>query len=189
MDPIAKKMRDSIRAELFSAHACRDFWWRVVGVGDRRQQTLDVFNDYIGFFGMCVPLFFRSYVLATTALFDDHSESITLAALLREVQEDPCSDGTPIDEIANQIAEARVVARKLYRIRNKHLAHRSIQIFSRNFYAEAGLTYDEIRGLWDQCWSIFSSLSFHVDQSSESPLQDNLDALDRVIDALREEQP
>ncbi|MGJ8634680.1 MAG: hypothetical protein ACSHX7_12255 [Luteolibacter sp.] len=69
-------------------------------------------------------------------------------------------------------------------IRNKHVAHRSKETFSRNFYKEAGLTPDSIKELWDLGWEIFGVLSYCFDKSHESLLQDNIEAFDLLLDTL-----
>ena len=154
-------------------------------MNDQRDAILAVFNNYLGFFWVCVPLFYQGYIMAITALFDKDPRSITLRSLLSEVHKNPRPTGKSLIEIEQDIAAAEVVARKLYTIRNKLLAHKSVEVFGRDFYKEASLTYDEVRYLWDQCWAIFADLSIHVDGSIEDTLQDNLAQMDNVITALK----
>lgn len=180
----AAQLRDDMRGELFIAHACRDFWWRSVGVNERRDQILQAFNAHLGYFGVSIPLFFRCYVIILMTLFDPDKRSITFRELLRALQGVPEPIGKPFDEIERDIEAAELIARKLNKIRNKHLAHRSQEIFDRNFYMETGLSHNDVKDLWDGCWAIFEALSYHVDRSLEEPLQDNVYAFDRLIDSL-----
>ncbi len=177
-------MRDSIRNDLFVAHACRDFWWRSVGLNDRREATLAVIENYVGFFWVCIPLFFQHYILVITALFDEDERSITFRNLLNMVRKNPNPNGQPIEAIESDIEASAIVARKLYKIRNKHIAHKSIEVFDQDFYKEAALSHNDVIDLWGKCWSIFEALSYHLDRSVESPLQDNPSQFDFVIDAL-----
>lgn len=179
-----EQLRDSIRFEMFFAHACRDFWHRAVSESERYEATNVVMEDHAGFFGICIPSFFKSYVLTIMALHETRDDSITLPGLLRRVRESPRTNGTPVAEIESLLAQTESVTSRLRQIRHKHIAHISIETLERDFFKEAALTYNDVINLWDQSWDIFSSLSFHIDRSRESTLQDNTYQFDRIINSL-----
>lgn len=182
-------MRDKIRNELFFTHACRDFWWRSIGANARRERIVEVFNSHSGYFGISIYAHCQCYVIGVLKLFDGNDKSITLEALLKHVRDNPNVEGVPVVEIERKLKSADLVAKRLKKIRHKYMAHLSSEILDFNFYKEAGLSHNEMNALWDQSWSIFEALSYHVDKSVETPLQDNVQVFDDLIDALASASP
>ena len=60
-----------------------------------------------------------------------------------------------------------MVGKRLYLIRSKLIAHRLDKMLTRDYYAEAALSPDELRDLLQASQAIFTDLSYHLDHTRE----------------------
>jgi AbiU2 len=132
-----------VRARIFY-----DLWWFYENE-DTRSKIIGTLNEYSEFFRFDVHAHFVAYTVYIAALFERRSDTVNLAALVREAER----LGThPRDTIAGThkpLAQARPLSSKVAVLRSNLFAHRNTSLSYAAAFGRASVSPDELRELTD----------------------------------------
>lgn len=161
---IDKTFADDIRTTLLHARLCHQAWWVFTGSHPQRDAILEVYNRYLHFFEAVRPALFTTFVVKLASLFGTRSDEISLKML----------EGSQSDAAFNDLWDR---GRRLHKYRSKVIAHRDIDVLSKDFAKDTGFTYntlkailDDTSALFDRCAATFSFESTFTFSSDEDLL-------------------
>lgn len=161
-EDITKEMFDDLQSTLVHARDCYEIWWAFVGERPDRDQFLDTARPYESFFHPISISCFCTFFAKFTSIFDEDSRSVSLKSYCERVSNLPRNPrGRVFGDIEEGIDLLWPDGRKLYRVRNKIIAHRNRENFRRHFLAETGYTPSHIREFLDTSIGLISDLCIH----------------------------
>lgn len=135
---------DDIRDTLTQSRLCHEGWRIFEFDHPERDQIVDVFNRYAGFFATVAPALFTTFAVKLCSLFGERPDEISLK-LIPEVDQDPAFAG---------IWQRR---RQFYLYRNKFIAHRDRVQVLEGFPNPHGLNYDGLHQLLDDTCDLYDA--------------------------------
>ena len=135
---------DDLRETLSHAKACLEAWWIAEGDDDPslHAKLQLAHGRYLHYFEIIQPALFITFVTKLTSAFDDDPTSISLKIL-------------PDYEAFPEFASLWDRGRRIYKYRNKVIAHRDRQVPIRNFAQETGYTYNNLRTIMNDTCRLF----------------------------------
>jgi hypothetical protein len=164
---LATKIREDIRDSLRLAGYSREIWWLMISDDPDREQFLQGRNRFSDFFEPTMVAHYVNFVITLASLYDTSEDAFSLDRLFKLLAPNQSKKGRPFQEIAAALEAASVVGKRLYLIRSKLIAHRLDKMLTRDYYAEAALSPDELRDLLQASQAIFTDLSYHLDHTRE----------------------
>ncbi|MEY2584431.1 MAG: hypothetical protein QOD80_457 [Verrucomicrobiota bacterium] len=141
-----KTHADDIRTTLLHARLCHQAWWVFTGAHPQRDAILAVYNRYLHFFEAVRPALFSTFIVKLASLFGTRSDEITLKML-------PGSEDDPA------FAALWERGRRLHRYRSKVIAHRDVEVLSKDFAKDTGFTYDSLKAILEDTYALFDRLA------------------------------
>ena len=139
-------MIDDIVKTLQHAKSCHEAWRFLFGENPNRTQVLNFRKKYFSLFETIRPALYTTFVVKLSSIFDEDSNSISLKTLVREIEKSTNAifkaDSIDFDDLWKR-------GRKLYKYRNKVIAHREKNILTKNFAKETGFKYDDLKAILD----------------------------------------
>lgn len=137
----------ALRKTVVQAKLNYGIWW-IYKSEETRSQYVDVLNRYPLFFQTSLHAHFVALVIALYRLYETRSDTYDFYQLLRLLdREDNCDKGELAKIKARYQLEALPLWRKICPLRNKVVAHLTIEKEVGEVFSQANITYDEIAGL------------------------------------------
>ena len=128
------------------AKSCHEAWWFLFDSNPNRSQILNITKKYYSFFETVRPALYTTFVVKLASIFDEDSKSISLKALVEEIEMKTNiifrSKSIDFDDLWKR-------GRRLYKYRNKVIAHRDKEVLTRNFAKETGFEYNDLKAILD----------------------------------------
>jgi hypothetical protein len=137
-----KTHADDMRTTLLHARLCHQAWWVFTGTHPSRESILAVYNRYLHFFEAVRPALFTTFVVKLASLFGSRSDEITLRML-------------PGSEADSAFSDLWGRGRRLHKYRSKVIAHRDVEVLSKDFAKDTGFTYDGLKAILDDTCALF----------------------------------
>jgi hypothetical protein len=137
---------DDIRSTLLHARLCHQAWWVFTGTHPCRESILAVYNRYLHFFEAVRPALFTTFVIKLASLFGSRSDEITLRML----------PGSEADAAFRDLWDR---GKRLHKYRSKVIAHRNVEVLSKDFAKDTGFTYDALKAILDDTSALFDRLA------------------------------
>lgn len=158
MKPTIEQPLEDIKRTLNHAKLCHEAWWFFVEKRPDRSRILGVYNNYLSFFETVRPALYTSFVVKLASVFDENRESISLKTLKNEIQKSTNKSFKTRRVSFDQLWDR---GRRLYKYRNKVIAHRDKEVPRRNFARETGFTFKNLKEiLIDACKFIDEAVAF-----------------------------
>ena len=135
---------DDIRDTLSHARVCHEAWWLLTGTHPEREKIVRAFNSYLGFFSAVRPALYATFIVKLSSVFGVRADEISLK-VIPDIEQD-----TSFSDLWGR-------GRRLHRYRSKLIAHRDIELQSRNYAQESGFTYNDLKTLLDDTCRLFDS--------------------------------
>jgi hypothetical protein len=143
---------DDIRNTLFEARVCHEAWWLFTGTHTDRKKIVQVYNGYLDFFSAVRPALYVTFIVKLASVFGTRGDEISLKVI----------PGIEQDTSFSDLWER---GRRLHKYRSKLIAHRDINLESRNYARASGFTYDGLKALLDDTCRSFdlAARRLHID--------------------------
>jgi len=115
-----------------------------MGTHPDREKIVRVFNSYIGFFSAVKPALYVAFIAKLASVFGTRADEISLK-VIPDIEQDA------------SFSDLWDRGRRLHKYRSKLIAHRDIDLESRNYAQESGFTYDDLKALLDDTCGLFDS--------------------------------
>ncbi len=142
--PTMEQILDDIKRTINHARMCHEAWWFLYGTNPMRQQIVNVYNNYLNLFETIRPALYTSFIVKLASVFDNDKNSISLKFVIKEIEKltekQFKTDRTDFDDLWER-------GRRLFKYRNKVVAHRDKNVTSRNFAKETGFKYDDLKAI------------------------------------------
>lgn len=173
-------MIDDIVKTLKHANSCHEAWWFLFGENSNHAQILNFRKNYFSLFETIRPALFTTFVIKLSSIFDKDSNSISLKTLVKK-----------IEKSTNTIFQANTIdfddlwkrGRKLYKYRNKVIAHRDKDVLTKNFAKETGFKYEDLKALLDDASMFLDEVLLFIGRRRFSKLSAASD-FERLINKL-----
>lgn len=136
---------EDLQTTLLNAKMCHEVWWQMIREHDDHDAFLRIMNWYDGFFNAVRISTYIAFISKLTTVFDDDERSVSLRLLFRRIEKNPHPNGRPIPELQDVFEKLWADGTKLYKYRNKNIAHRSLAQFGRDFAKETGFTLNDLK--------------------------------------------
>ena len=128
------------------AKSCHEAWWFLFGENPNRPQVLTITKKYYGLFETVRPALYTTFVVKLASIFDEDNKSISLKALVEEIEMEHHNifraKSINFDDLWKR-------GRKLFKYRNKVIAHRDKEVLTRNFAKETWFKYNDLKAILD----------------------------------------
>lgn len=141
-----KSHTDDIRSTLLYARLCHEAWWIFVGPHPSRESILAACNRYLHFFEAVRLALFTTFVIRLASLFGSRSDEITLRML----------PGSEADTAFHDLWDR---GKRLHKYRSQVIAHRNVEVLSKDFARETGFTLGALKAILDDTCTLFDRLA------------------------------
>lgn len=141
-----------------------------------RDKILAVYNRYLHFFEAIRPALFTTFVIKLASVFGTRSDEITLRLL-------------PGAENDAEFASLWERGRRLHKYRSKVIAHRDVEVLSKDFAKETGFTYNALRAILDDACGLFDRLAAAHAFEKTFPFSSDDDLLALIADLSEAAEP
>jgi len=154
-----KQLFDDIKRTVNHARMCHEAWWFLHGTNPMREMILNVYNNYLDIFETIRPALYTSFIVKLASVFDNDKKSISLKRVIREIEKSTSKSFEPARIDFDDLWER---GRKLFKYRNKVIAHRDKKVTSRNFAKETGFKYDDLKAILEDVSTFLDEASLFV---------------------------
>lgn len=140
---------DDIRKTLTHARVCHEGWWLFEGPHPDREKIVRALNHYIDFFLAVGPALYVTFIVKLASVYGTRKDEISLK-VIPDIEQD-----TSFSDLWER-------GRRLYKYRSKLIAHRDIDLGSRNYAQESGFMYDDLKTLLDDTCRLFDSAAHRL---------------------------
>jgi hypothetical protein len=142
--PTMEQFIDDIKRTINHARMCHEAWWFLYGTNPMREQIVNVYNNYLNLFETIRPALYTSFIVKLASVFDNDKNSISIKFVIKEIEKlterQFKSNRIDFDDLWER-------GRRLFKYRNKLIAHRDKNVTSRNFAQETGFKYDNLKAI------------------------------------------
>jgi hypothetical protein len=179
---------EDLRDTLGHAKMCHEIWWAFVGVRKDRESFISTALPYEEFFVPVQVACYCTFVQKLTTVFDSSNDSISLKKFFNRVRNECRSPDVKsnLKKIELELDSVWDAGSKLYKVRSKLIAHRSLKKFSTDYPKETGFVLNDLKSLLDSTIEVFGKIATQYNGSGDG-LKDvtSLDALASIIESLK----
>lgn len=165
---------DDLRETLFHARMYHQGWWCIVGKHEDRDVVVEGVSSHLVFFNAIASAFFDALVINLASVFDENKKSISF------VSNSEFSKHALFQEIRDK-------GEKLFKFRNKFVAHRDYSLVAKPEDFQSGLTHDDLGYLLNCCCQIFDDVAHRIGVAPISGFSCEEDIMN-LIEILNREQ-
>jgi hypothetical protein len=176
MDNILKDIIKTIN----HARMCHEAWWFFTGTNENRDDILKVYNHYLTLFETIRPALFTTFVIKLASVFDKDENSINLNIVVKEIEK---SSGKKFGTTQIDFDNLWKKGRRLFKYRNKVIAHRDKGVRSRNFAKETGFSYDDLRIILEEVTIFLDEALLFIGKGKLHKFSNTFD-LEKIINDL-----
>lgn len=140
---------DDLRETLFQARLYHQGWWCLIGRHKQRDFVVEGMNSHLVFFNAVASSFFDALVIRLATIFDNNEKSILF------LSNSAFSEHRLFEGI-------REKGEKLFKFRNKFVAHRDYLLVAKPEDFQSGLSHDDLGFLLNCCCQIFDDVALEL---------------------------
>ena len=171
-----------IKQTINHARMCHEAWWFFKGTNPNRERIVSVYNNYLDVFETIRPALYTTFIVKLASVFDNDENSISLKFVISE-----------IEKTTNKKFKTNLIdfddlwkrGRRLFKYRNKVIAHRDKKITTRNFAKETGFTYDDLKEILDDVSTFLDEALLFIGKGKFHRFS-NTSSLEKLINDLSE---
>lgn len=164
MDPEIADFIKDLRHAVTVAGLNYEIWWTYVEK-ESRAKYVDAMNRYSLFFQTSIHAHFVSLVIALYRLYETNARTVNVPRLLGIIKEKhPFSAKTEqaVEELAGKV---QPLFQKVAILRNNVFGHRSAKLSTREAFAKAGITPDQLKEMLETTKELMNQITHEWDQS------------------------
>ena len=175
-----EQILDDIKRTINHAILCHEAWWFLYGTNPMRDQIINVYNNYLEIFETIRPALYTSFIVKLASVFDNDKNSISLKFVIKEIEK---STDKHFKAARIDFDDLWERGRKLFKYRNKVIAHRDKNVTSRNFAEETGFTYDDLKAILEDVSTFLNEALLFAGKGGFNRLSNTSD-FERLINDL-----
>lgn len=140
---------DDLRETLYNARMYHQGWWYIVAKHEDRDFVVEGMSSHLVFFNAIASAFFDALVIKLASIFDENKKSISF------VSNSEFSAHALFPKIRDK-------GEKLFKFRNKFVAHRDYSLVAKPEDFQSGLTHDDLGYLLNSCCQIFDDVAHRL---------------------------
>ncbi len=136
----------SLRSALFDARNSCDLWWLLVSKHDQRTDVIDGFKQLRAIYATLIPALYTSFIIKLCLVFGTGPHDITLKTI-------------PKAELDPEFARICAIGGRLYKFRNKVVAHMDTHCDPQQIAKDIGLSNEGLRQFLADTVSLFDRIA------------------------------
>ncbi len=177
-----EQLFDDIKRTINHARMCHEAWWFLYGTNPMRKQIVNVYNNYSNIFETIRPALYTSFIVKLASVFDNDKDSISLKFIIKQIEK---STKKQFKTERIDFYDLWERGRKLFKYRNKVIAHRDKNVTSKNFAKETGFKYDDLKEMLEDVSTFLDEALLFVGKGEFHRFSNTSD-FERLINDLSE---
>jgi hypothetical protein len=155
---------DDLRHAVTIAGLNYEIWWIYVEE-ETRKKYIDSMNKYPLFFQTSLHAHFAALVIALYRLYENNTKTVNIPGLLRIISNDHPFEEKSEEKIAELYEKAKPLFLKVAILRNNAFGHRSSKLTSKDAFAKAEITPNELKQLLETTKELLNEITTNFDNS------------------------
>ena len=177
-----EKLFDDVKSTINHARMCHEAWWYFKGKNPNRKRVVSVYNNYLNFFETIRPALYTTFIVKLASFFDEDKNSINLKSVINELEK---TSNKTFSTKHIDFNDLWMRGRRLFKYRNKVIAHRDKKVTSRNFDKETGFSYDDLKKILEDVSSFLDEAFLFIGMGEFHKFSNTQD-LEKMINDLSE---
>jgi hypothetical protein len=177
---------DDIKRTINHARMCHEAWWFLYGTNPMREQIVNVYNHYLDLFETIRPALYTSFIVKLASVFDNDKNSISLKFIIKKIEK---STKKKFKTKRIDFDDLWERGSRLFKYRNKVIAHRDKNVTSRNYAKETGFKYDDLKEILEDVSTFLDETLLFVGKGEFYRFSNTSDFERLINDLLKTAQP
>jgi len=171
-----------IKRTINHARMCHEAWWFFTGTNPNRERIVSVYNNYLNLFETIRPALYTTFIVKLASVFDNDEKSINLKLVMKEIEK---ATNTNFRTKPLDFDDLWKRGRRLFKYRNRVIAHRDKQVMSRNFAKETNFSYDDLKRILEDVSTFLDEALLFIGKGKFHKFSNKSD-LEKLINDLSE---